>query len=159
MIQYSADLTMTVPTIFPYIDILGQLFQDNQFLAKKIEKINNQLSDMEKTEDLLENSLGFGLSLSIDEAIKNAMQHGNKGILEKLVTVKYTITNDRLIISVKDQGDGFDVAAMPDSFDLEKETGRGLLLIKNYMDKVVFNEKGNEITMIKKLKQKKVALP
>jgi CheY-like chemotaxis protein len=54
---------------------------------------------------------------------------------------------------VRDEGPGFDTACLPDPTDpanLERASGRGLLLIRTFMDQVVYNERGNQITMIKR---------
>jgi anti-sigma regulatory factor (Ser/Thr protein kinase) len=56
---------------------------------------------------------------------------------------------------VRDEGRGFDPATLPDPLDpaqLETTTGRGLLLIRTFMDEVSFNATGNEITIVKRRK-------
>jgi hypothetical protein len=66
------------------------------------------------------------------------------------VTGKINEREARIVI--RDDGPGFDVATVPDPFapeNLEKENGRGLMLIQSFMDEVAFNEKGNELTMTK----------
>ena len=67
------------------------------------------------------------------------------------VTVEVTPTSGRFVI--RDQGPGFDPAKLPDPTDpenLEKVSGRGLLLMRTFMDEVAFNETGNQVTMIKR---------
>jgi anti-sigma regulatory factor (Ser/Thr protein kinase) len=69
------------------------------------------------------------------------------------VTARFT--HDQAIYIVRDEGPGFDPTKLPDPTDpanLEKTTGRGLLLIRTFMDDVTFNATGNEITVIKKRK-------
>ena len=54
---------------------------------------------------------------------------------------------------IRDEGPGFDPSACPDPTDpanLEKRSGRGLLLIRTFMDEVAFNEAGNQITLVKR---------
>ena len=54
---------------------------------------------------------------------------------------------------IRDEGPGFDVSAAPDPRDpavLEREEGRGLMLIRTFMDEVTHNDRGNEITMVKR---------
>ena len=65
------------------------------------------------------------------------------------VTVRLTQTEATFV--VRDEGPGFDVDSLPDPRDpenLTKPSGRGVLLIRTFMDEVRFNEKGNEITMV-----------
>jgi two-component sensor histidine kinase len=93
---------------------------------------------------------GFGMSLSIDEALKNAILHGNKSDSSKLVRVNYLVASDRLEIMIKDEGQGFDHESLS-MISPDQERGRGLLLIKSFMDEVRFEDKGSKITMIKRL--------
>lgn len=83
----------------------------------------------------------------IDERTKKAPYAGR----ELSVTVEITPSSGRF--TIRDQGPGFDPAKLPDPTDpenLEKVSGRGLLLMKTFMDEVVFNDTGNEVTMIKR---------
>jgi serine/threonine-protein kinase RsbW len=81
------------------------------------------------------------IRLCTEEAVINAIKHGNRNDTQKLVTVGYNLVSQRLEISISDEGEGFDM----------KTRGRGLSLIFNFMDEVRFNEKGNTILMIKNL--------
>jgi CheY-like chemotaxis protein len=72
---------------------------------------------------------------------------------DRTIYVDISITKDEARFTVRDQGPGFDVAGAPDPGDpgaLEREGGRGLVLMRTFMDEVKFNEKGNEVTMIKR---------
>jgi serine/threonine-protein kinase RsbW len=83
-----------------------------------------------------------GLLLAVTEATTNAIIHGNKSDIEKLVTVDVTIGNNQLIIKIKDQGKGFDPSQVPDPTEPEnllKDSGRGLYLMRVYMDDLKFN--------------------
>jgi len=94
----------------------------------------------------------FAVKLALEEATINAIKHGNQLDDTKKVSIRFTVADDRVIISVADEGEGFDPAAVPDPTrpeNLTIATGRGLALIRAYMDEVSFNEKGNEITMVK----------
>jgi len=116
--------------------------------------------------------------IALEEALRNALFHGNleltseqrEGDVEEYqrlidertrtapyagreltVTVEVTPTCGRF--TIRDQGPGFDPAKLPDPTDpenLEKVSGRGLLLMKTFMDEVAFNATGNEVTMIKR---------
>ena len=94
----------------------------------------------------------FAVRLAVEEAVINAMKHGNHMDKAKTVTIRWAIDDRRAVIVVEDEGEGFDPAAVPDPTEdenLEMPHGRGLVLIRAYMDEVLFNEKGNQITMIK----------
>jgi serine/threonine-protein kinase RsbW len=94
----------------------------------------------------------FGIHLSIEEAMINAVRHGNNDDPLKKVHVSYTITPSIFDISIEDEGSGFRPAAVPDprcGENLYKATGRGVLLMKAYMDSVEYNQAGNRVHMIK----------
>lgn len=149
MIQFQNSLRLSVPSMYPYVDILTRLFEDHSALAQKIHAINSKIADNSDVQ-LLGDSFGFGINLAMDEAIKNAIQHGNGGQPEKSIEITHTLTNDKLTITVQDQGQGFAPPAHEEiEVSPESESGRGLLLIYNFMDEVYFNEAGNSITMIK----------
>jgi serine/threonine-protein kinase RsbW len=97
----------------------------------------------------------FAVRLALDEALANAIKHGNRYDAKKTVTVKFRVTDSGATITVGDEGQGFDYGHQPDPTApdrLELPTGRGLLLMRSYMDRVGFNKKGNEVTMVKKRK-------
>ena len=94
----------------------------------------------------------FAIHLALEEAFVNAVKHGNKNDSNKKVSIDYSITDDKFEITVSDEGQGFhpDGVADPRSDEnLCKSTGRGLLLIRSYMDKVEYSQKGNAIFMVK----------
>ncbi len=94
----------------------------------------------------------FSVHLAMEEACVNAIKHGNKMDLAKEVTLDYKIYADRIELSVTDQGDGFnpDTVADPRCGDnIYKAGGRGLFLIRMYMDDVQYSESGNCVCMIK----------
>ncbi len=68
------------------------------------------------------------------------------------VTIVYTLNSEKTEYVVRDEGPGFDFKTLPDPLDPEsfiKPTGRGILLIQTFCDEVTWNEKGNEITLVK----------
>lgn len=98
----------------------------------------------------------FGVHLALEEALANAIQHGNRNDPEKKIRIESLVTPEKVDISVTDEGSGFEPDALPDprtENNLTKCSGRGVLLIKAYMDVVEFNAKGNCIHMIKFKKQ------
>jgi len=95
----------------------------------------------------------FAVRLALEEAVVNAIKHGNKMDKAKKITVAYSIDAKECRIAVMDEGSGFDPSAVPDPTadeNLELPHGRGLALIRAYMDEVTFTEKGNCIAMRKK---------
>lgn len=100
-----------------------------------------------------EGSLVFNLKLALDEAITNAIMHGNKKIEQKKIYIKILLTRKRIRCSVKDEGEGFDYEqVLSRSFpDLMSESGRGILLINKLMDSLSFGGRGSEI-IFEKLK-------
>jgi len=94
----------------------------------------------------------FGIHLSLNEALINALNHGNKKDPKRKIKLDYSITPDKVEISVTDQGDGFDPALVPDprrDENLYKGIGRGLLLMRSYMNVVEFNGQGNSVRMVR----------
>ncbi len=94
----------------------------------------------------------FAVHLALEEAFLNAIKHGNKMEPDKHIKVDYTIDGNKIEISVADEGSGFDPNIVPDprwSEHLYKTNGRGLLLMRSYMDVVEHNERGNRVHMIR----------
>ena len=100
----------------------------------------------------LDGSFLFDVKLACEEAMINAIKYGNKSKSDKAVSITSDIREDAIVITVEDEGQGFDFRDLPDPTKDEnilKAGGRGLFLIHNAMDKVEFNAKGNKITMTK----------
>jgi serine/threonine-protein kinase RsbW len=94
----------------------------------------------------------FAVRLALEEAVVNAIRHGNKLDPEKKIFVSYLVEDARLTVSIEDEGPGFDLDSVPDPTaeeNLEADHGRGILLMRVYMDEVVYNEKGNKVTLTK----------
>lgn len=92
------------------------------------------------------------IPVTVDEAVTNAIKHGNKFQEDKKVYIDIHIDVERIKIVVADEGPGFNVKAVPDPTDpanFMKPSGRGILFMSIGMDEVRFNEKGNILTLIK----------
>lgn len=94
----------------------------------------------------------FAVKLALEEALTNAIKHGNAGDPAKTVTIEYSIAADRVVIVVSDQGKGFIPDTVPDPTadeNLECPSGRGIMLMRAYMDEVEYSPAGNTVRMIK----------
>jgi serine/threonine-protein kinase RsbW len=94
----------------------------------------------------------FAVHLALQEAFINAVRHGNQMDPDKEVKIEYLVDSEKFEISVTDEGDGFDPEAVPDprcGENLYKPNGRGLLLMRAYMDVIEYNEKGNGVHMVR----------
>jgi serine/threonine-protein kinase RsbW len=91
--------------------------------------------------------------LALDEAIVNAIKHGNNYDETKNVTIVADITCQEAKFSIADEGPGYSISDVPDPRapeNLLRTSGRGLLLIRTIMDEMSLNEQGNTVTMIKR---------
>ncbi len=95
------------------------------------------------------------IGMSVREGMINALQYGNQMSPEKTVRMTVGLEPDRLIISVLDQGEGFDLGDVPDPLaeeNLLKASGRGILLMRSFMDEFAVSrgaQGGAEISMVK----------
>jgi len=88
--------------------------------------------------------------LCMDEAITNAMIHGNKQDAQKNIHVIVCGDAERWAVIIEDEGEGFGPDQVPDPNDMEslfRETGRGILLMDAYLDKLQYSRKGNRLMM------------
>jgi serine/threonine-protein kinase RsbW len=94
----------------------------------------------------------FYVKLAMEEAVVNAIKHGNRLDASKRVHLRYACDHDRFMLSVRDEGDGFDPSKVPDPTapeNLALPYGRGLMLMKSYMDSVEWSKNGREVTLVK----------
>jgi serine/threonine-protein kinase RsbW len=94
----------------------------------------------------------FGVHLAIEEALVNAIKHGNRLDQHKRVHVVCHVAPDRVRVEITDEGQGFDFTQVPDPTDpsnLESPCGRGIMLMKSFMNRVEFDESGSRVVMEK----------
>ena len=94
----------------------------------------------------------FAVHLALEEAFINAVKHGNRNDSTKKVKIDYLVSLDKIEITMMDEGGGFAPEDVPDpryGENLYKTEGRGLLLMRSYMDVVEFNEQGNRVFMVR----------
>lgn len=114
--------------------------------------LDSKLRDAGFPEDLLAD-----VAVSVSEVVNNAVVHGNHEDASKKVKVDIEISADRVSISVQDEGEGFDPESLPDPVseeNLMREVGRGLFIVRAYMDEVHIKKidgGGLRITLVKML--------
>ena len=94
----------------------------------------------------------FGVRLALEEALVNAIKHGNGMDPSKQVRVDCTFDEDRVTIVIEDEGPGFDVGSVPDPTseeNLDKPGGRGIMLMRSFMSRVEYNDSGNRLLLEK----------
>lgn len=149
------------------------LGNDHRFAGQVIAQLEEQLRTMKYSD-----ATGMlRITMALREAVANAIDHGNleldsdmrdedgpayselgrqrasqEPFSNRRVTITSRVTPDQVRYTIMDQGPGFDPSSLPDPLDPEnllRAHGRGLMLIRNFMDEVTHNETGNIITMIK----------
>ena len=98
-------------------------------------------------------------AMAVREATINAVLHGNAYDPRKTIQVTFARQAGALEVTVRDQGKGFDAASIPDPLapeNLLKQSGRGIFLIRTYMDEVHFRNlnPGTEMVLIKRVRGK-----
>ncbi len=94
----------------------------------------------------------FHIHMAVEEAIVNAIEHGNQRMPEKKVDVVFKLSPEKAWIRISDQGKGFDFQHLPDPTDeehLEEPHGRGVMLMRELMSDVRYNKRGNAVEMLK----------
>ncbi len=127
---------------------LNYLAEVDKFVEQKLKKTSlnkSQLAD---------------IAISVTEAVTNAMLHGNKKDPHKEVTIQVDVKPTEVVITVQDQGNGFDPEKVPNPTqgDLIKVAGRGVFIYKTLMDKVEFfiqPHQGTTVRMVKEIKPEK----
>ena len=94
----------------------------------------------------------FALRLSLEEVLTNAIRHGNRQDERKKINIRFYATKEQVDIYVADEGSGFDPMAVRDptsNENLECPNGRGIMLMRAYMNLVEYNEVGNVVHLVK----------
>lgn len=111
------------------------------------EKIPDFVTDIQKKSQLEDETTG-NLMLLLSEAVTNAIVHGNKLDKKKKVEVEVQINSDKIVSTVKDQGDGFELNTTNNPLkeeNLLKDSGRGIFLIKEISDSMDYLDDGTTI--------------
>jgi serine/threonine-protein kinase RsbW len=94
----------------------------------------------------------FAIRLALEEAMVNAHKHGNQGDPRKQIVVSYDINGTRAVVRVRDEGPGFNPASIPDPTTPDRiplPSGRGIMLMHAYLDDLSYNDRGNEVQLVK----------
>ena len=120
-------------------------------LHKVVDAAAQVTADLAMSEDACEE-----VAIALTEAVNNAIFHGNGGVRERSFTVDFAVADGMLRIAVRDQGPGFDPAAVPDPLaeeNLLNSSGRGLLMMRAMVDDVQhhFCEAGTQVVLRKRI--------
>ncbi len=94
----------------------------------------------------------FGVRLALEEALVNAIKHGNAMDPSKHVRVACEVSYDQVRIEIEDEGPGFvpsEVADPTDDENLDSPGGRGIMLMRAFMNVIEYNAVGNRVTLVK----------
>jgi len=109
------------------------------------------------------------LRIAINEFGQNAVEWGNRGDTGKHINLTYCVFDDRIMLKIEDEGEGFDLKALEDptaeplEYQRKRESegkrvgGYGIFIVKNLMDQVLYNKKGNMVIMTKFLPREPAA--
>lgn len=140
---------MNKPTILPNGIIIPS---STDFLADVDNYVEEKLCGAN-----IDASIITDIAISVSELVNNAIIHGNGSNVEKQVEINLTVSASDLKITVQDQGSGFDYDHLPDPIDdqnLLREVGRGLFIVKNFVDDVkvlTTPSGGTRVEIVKKL--------
>lgn len=133
------------------------------FKNKEI-RIKSSLTELYKVEEFVEtisdvfnvnNNYYSTILISLDEAVRNSIEHGNKFDANKNVKIAFKTVQGSLVFSVMDEGEGFNSKELNDPTNLESvlemDKGKGLFIMKQLSDDLIFNKKGNEVSLYFKI--------
>jgi serine/threonine-protein kinase RsbW len=107
--------------------------QSNLDYAELIENLTNNLTALAGCNA----DQAYFIEMAIREIVANAIQHGNKQDISKYVNIEYCFDRDKFQVQIQDQGRGFDFEHLPDPLNPEnllKASGRGIFLVRSFMD-------------------------
>ena len=115
--------------------------------------VERMIEDVRDNYQVSEDTFG-NMLVALTEAVTNAMYHGNKSDPEKKIRIQYGCVHNTLTFTIADEGKGFDFYNLPDPTapeNLEKECGRGIFLMKNLADQLIFSDGGRVVELNFKL--------
>jgi len=139
----------------------GRIRNFDVFLASNLESVDEAeelVLDVAKEAGFPEDEL-HKISMVVRETVVNAVVHGNRYSAPKKVHLGASLEEGRLTVTVGDEGDGFDLASVPDPLadeNLLHQSGRGLLLVRAFVDEYQMRKLasgGTEAKLVKRLAQ------
>lgn len=116
----------------------------------EVERLEHFVNDLQQWAEFNDEDYAR-IMLTLSEAATNAIVHGNKVNPDKKVIIKGNLKGNKLVISVKDEGTGFDPDSIPNPLkeeNLMNIGGRGVYLIREYADDLEFDENGTRLEMM-----------
>jgi serine/threonine-protein kinase RsbW len=143
--ESACRLTITIPA-------------DPRAISVVVERVARELEQRKWREDDV-----TAVQLALIEALANAIRHGCRGDITKRVRCSVGCSkSDEIVIIVRDPGDGFNPDGVPDPLDpvnTFKPSGRGMFLMRAFMDRVVFADGGREVQMRKRKARERKRAP
>ncbi|MBN1826977.1 MAG: ATP-binding protein [Candidatus Eisenbacteria bacterium] len=138
--ESSGRVDLSVPSLMDYLSVIDAVS----------EEITGRLGLDEDVRNAVNNS--------VIEAATNAIEHGNHQDVRKRVRVRFLASSERIEVDVSDEGTGFDPGLLEDPVlqeNLMRVRGRGIFIMRSYMDDVAFRfepARGTTVHMMKKLR-------
>lgn len=137
-------------TQFRDINLVEIRFNSSLAILDLIQPITNKVCDQLGFDE----DTRYWIWLATQEALNNAIKHGNKMDENKKVDFKIQVEDDEFRIIIKDEGEGFDITEVPDPTKKEnllRTSGRGIFYMRSFMDHVEYkSNNGTEVTMTKR---------
>lgn len=124
-----------------------------QFKELKFSSLQRNISQVGKfieeicVDNYISQSYFGNIMLAIEEAVKNAIIHGNKEDCNKQVTIVFERKRGTLSFTIEDEGEGFNHQEIPNPLDSDDAKGNGIFLIRSLADKVSYNSTGNQVEL------------
>ena len=116
-----------------------------------IAEVYKQIESILKASNFSKDDI-FAVHLALQEAFINAVKHGNKMEPSKAIKIDYIVELDKIEVCMTDEGEGFHPEVIPDpryGDNLYKPAGRGMLLMRSFMDVVEYSKQASSVRMIR----------
>ena len=117
----------------------------------EVRRVQSDLKDALQANGFSDRDM-FHIELAMEEALVNAMKHGNQLDADRRVFLRYKIIGEAFDVRIEDEGTGFAPDSVPDPTapeNLERACGRGLYMMRSFMTDVQYHGRGNVLTMKK----------
>lgn len=149
-------------TLRPQLQLMSE--QRSEEVQVVDAEFDSTLESVDSAEDAVLHAAGkFGfdeedlhkIGIAVRESMVNAVVHGNRYNIRKKVHLKVKRGEDRIIVEIRDEGEGFELEKIPDPLaeeNLLRHSGRGILLMQSFMDEFEMyraDPKGTEVRLVK----------